>query len=179
MVNFGEFLKTWSLRSNSVTRQVSFKRTKIGGKCQNSKMQMRHFGWFSNTLPNISFRLICLNLGNCSSLIPRWFSLNFFASSGLCSKGFRINKDWVLLRLWFLRVKVDILGSCVMEFETCQLAMEFLLSLSTHWLIHRSKAKVNLHNWSWSHDSSSQYWGPGITSPKIDLKICNFASVAS
>ena len=34
MVHFGEFLKTWSLRSNSVTRQVSF-RTKIGGKCQN------------------------------------------------------------------------------------------------------------------------------------------------
>ena len=37
MVLFGEFLKTWSLRSNSVTRQVSFNRTKIGGKCQNSK----------------------------------------------------------------------------------------------------------------------------------------------
>ena len=37
MVNFGEFLKTWSLRSNSVTRQVSFNRTKIGGKCQKFK----------------------------------------------------------------------------------------------------------------------------------------------
>ena len=36
MVHFGEFWKTWSLRSNSVTRHVSFKRTKIGGKCQNS-----------------------------------------------------------------------------------------------------------------------------------------------
>ena len=36
MVHFGEFLKTWSLLSNSVTRQVIFKRTKIGGKCQNS-----------------------------------------------------------------------------------------------------------------------------------------------
>ena len=35
MIHFGEFLKTWSLRSNSVTRQVSFNRTKIGGKCQN------------------------------------------------------------------------------------------------------------------------------------------------
>ena len=30
------FLKTWSLRSNSVTRQVSFHRT-------NAKIQMRHF----------------------------------------------------------------------------------------------------------------------------------------
>ena len=36
VVHFVEFLKTWSLRSNSVTRQVSFNRTKIGGKCQNS-----------------------------------------------------------------------------------------------------------------------------------------------
>ena len=36
IINFGEFLKTWSLRSNSITRQVSFNRTKIGGKCQNS-----------------------------------------------------------------------------------------------------------------------------------------------
>ena len=50
IVHFGEFLKTWSLRSNSVTRQVSFNRTKIGGKCQNAKIQMRHFGWFSNNV---------------------------------------------------------------------------------------------------------------------------------
>ena len=41
---FGEFLKTWSLRSNSVTRQVNFNRKKIGGNCQNWKFQMRHFG---------------------------------------------------------------------------------------------------------------------------------------
>ena len=32
---FGEFLKNLRLPSNSVTRQVSFNRTKIGGKCQN------------------------------------------------------------------------------------------------------------------------------------------------
>ena len=50
MVHFGEFLKTWSLRSNSVTRQVSFNKTKVGGKCQNWKTQMWHFGWFSNTV---------------------------------------------------------------------------------------------------------------------------------
>ena len=50
MVHFCEFLKTWSCRSNSVTRQVSFNRTKIGGNCQNSKIQMRHFGRFSNTV---------------------------------------------------------------------------------------------------------------------------------
>ena len=50
MVHFGEFLKTWSLRSNSVTRQVSFNWSKIGGKCQNWKNQMGHFEYFSNTV---------------------------------------------------------------------------------------------------------------------------------
>ena len=35
MFNVGEFLKTWSLRSNSVTRQVNFNWTNIGGKWQN------------------------------------------------------------------------------------------------------------------------------------------------
>ena len=52
MVHFGEFLKTWSLLSNRVTRQVSFNRTKIGEKCQYSKIQMRHFEQFSNTVPS-------------------------------------------------------------------------------------------------------------------------------
>ena len=43
MVHFGEFLKTWRLRSNSVTRQVSFNRTKIVGKCQNKWIFMTKF----------------------------------------------------------------------------------------------------------------------------------------
>ena len=54
MVNFGEFLKTLSLRSNSVTRQVNFNRTKIGGKCQNSKIQMRYFEQFSINLRSMN-----------------------------------------------------------------------------------------------------------------------------
>ena len=37
MVIFGEFLKTWSLQSNSVTRQVTLNKTQIGGKCENCK----------------------------------------------------------------------------------------------------------------------------------------------
>ena len=60
-VHFGEFLKAWSLRSNSVTRQVTFNRTKIGGKCQNSIIQMRHFGWFSNIVYFIKNRVGFLN----------------------------------------------------------------------------------------------------------------------
>ena len=50
MVHLGEFLKIWSLQSNSVTRQVKFNRTKIGGKCQNWKIQMRHFEQISNNV---------------------------------------------------------------------------------------------------------------------------------
>ena len=48
MVHFGEFLKTWSLRSNRVTRQVNSNKTKIGEKRQIWRTRMRHFGWFSN-----------------------------------------------------------------------------------------------------------------------------------
>ena len=44
---FGEFFKTWNLRSNSVTRQVSFIKTKW---VKNAKIQMWHFEWFSNTV---------------------------------------------------------------------------------------------------------------------------------
>ena len=59
MGHFGEFLKTWSLLSNSATRQVSFDRTENGGKCQNWKIWVifKHcriirgeFWWFSNTV---------------------------------------------------------------------------------------------------------------------------------
>ena len=61
MVHFGEFLYTGSLRSNRVTREVSCNRSKNGGKCQNWKVQMLHFGWLSNIVyyPNrtVSVRL--------------------------------------------------------------------------------------------------------------------------
>ena len=50
MVQFDEFLTNWSYLSNSVARQATFNRTKIDRKCQNWKIQMRHFGWFSNTV---------------------------------------------------------------------------------------------------------------------------------
>ena len=51
MVNLGEF-QNLSLRSNSATRQVTFNRTKIGGKCQKCKIQMRYF--FSNSVEDVS-----------------------------------------------------------------------------------------------------------------------------
>ena len=45
---FGDFLKDWSLWTNSVTRLVNFRRTKIDVKCQSSQIEMRHFRCFSN-----------------------------------------------------------------------------------------------------------------------------------
>ena len=54
----GHFIKN-GLRSNSVTRQVNINRTKIGGKCQNSKIEMRHFEYFSN---NVEAPKNCLGL---------------------------------------------------------------------------------------------------------------------
>ena len=48
MVQFDEFLTNWSYHSNSVARKATFNRTKIDRKCQNWKIQMRHFGWFSS-----------------------------------------------------------------------------------------------------------------------------------
>ena len=38
-----QFLKNYSLRANSVTSQITFKRTKNGGKCPNWKVQMQYF----------------------------------------------------------------------------------------------------------------------------------------
>ena len=62
MVHFGEILKTWSLRSNSVTRQVSFNRPKISGKCQNSNETL---GNFQTTLPTslFSFQEVMVRCG--------------------------------------------------------------------------------------------------------------------
>ena len=72
MVHFGEFSKTWSLRSNSVTRHVSFNRTKIG-KCQNWKIQMRHFGWFSNT-----YRSYTNDLKDSPSVMKHYYKSNCY-----------------------------------------------------------------------------------------------------
>ena len=48
MVNLANFLYNYSLRSNSVTKQVNFNRTKIGSKCQ--KIQMRLLMFFCKLL---------------------------------------------------------------------------------------------------------------------------------
>ena len=53
MVNFDWFLETCSLQANRVTRLVTFNRTKIGGKCQNWKTQMRHIGLFQTQWTNL------------------------------------------------------------------------------------------------------------------------------
>ena len=54
MVNAGYFLTNWSLQSNSVTRQVTSKKTQIDEKFQNSKNQMRHFEEFTCNVSSAS-----------------------------------------------------------------------------------------------------------------------------
>ena len=67
MVHFGEVLKTWSLRSNSVTRQVSFNRTKIG---ENAKIQ----------------KLKCDILSNFQTMCKRSLAIFFFCQTLLPKK---------------------------------------------------------------------------------------------
>ena len=55
---FGKFMKTWRLQSNSITKQANFSLTNNGGKCQNWKTQMRHFGWFWNNVSGWMFILL-------------------------------------------------------------------------------------------------------------------------
>ena len=55
---FSEFSKAYSWRSNSVTRRRSIL-IKIGGKCQNWNIQMRHFGWVSNNVYTFISFLFC------------------------------------------------------------------------------------------------------------------------
>ena len=46
MVSFGDFFKTWSLQSNSVTRQVNFDRTKISENAIVKKLKCDIFDHF-------------------------------------------------------------------------------------------------------------------------------------
>ena len=87
MVYFvGEFLKTWSFRSNSVTRQVSFNRTKNGGKCQNSKCDIfSNFQilWRDRIMHSYFVFLLCLHFvwslySLVFRLIRHLWSLHFF-----------------------------------------------------------------------------------------------------
>ena len=85
MVHFGDFLKTWRLRSNSVTRQVNFNRTKIGGKCQNS---------------NVTFWAIF-------PLTLNWWLISGKSmsnkGSGLCSRArVRTPSITIVIRWWFI-----------------------------------------------------------------------------
>ena len=78
MVHFGKFLKTWSLRSNSFTRQVSFNMTKIGGKCQNSNVTL----WVIFKCKNLVYLPHQKVINECLVLQPEIF--HFFFSFHNC-----------------------------------------------------------------------------------------------
>ena len=48
MLNLASFWKPEACGQTELPDRSVFNRSKIGGKCQNWKIQMRHFGWFSN-----------------------------------------------------------------------------------------------------------------------------------
>ena len=75
MLHFGEFLKAWSLRSNSVTRQVNFNWTKISGKYNNLKNQIRHFEYFSNSVHKLGAWWITVIFANFLNQYLRRFFL--------------------------------------------------------------------------------------------------------
>ena len=91
IVNFGESLNTWSLRSNSVTRQVTFKRTKTGGKCQNLKTSNETFSMIfkhSTTLgQTLNFRAKISNLNYYTkSISASVWGLSFISQAAkLCT----------------------------------------------------------------------------------------------
>ena len=91
------FLKTWNLRSNSVTKQVTFNRTKIAGKCQNSKNQKRHFESFSNTV----HQFVSLSLFDILQTL-----LNFEKDSNGIWSGAKTCQLFCLAKNWIVDIEV-------------------------------------------------------------------------
>ena len=143
MVHFGEFLKTWSLRSNSVTRQVTFNRTKIGGKCQNSKIQMWHFEWFSNTVQWV----YCSLHPQRFKLPGRKLKVEFFSHTTLCVCLYLIRRTPVV-------INSKSLSSCsnkIWSWFTCYFPptdfYRYAFSMNNQWWRCSSNSKVYNSIW--------------------------------
>ena len=128
MLHFDEFLKSWSLRSNSVTRQVNFNRTKINGKCQNSNATFwvifkqcalgTIFGWFLSGKTNLHYWWyvtggllvswsVCVSKGSLALL-----SFLFIGVCAICSKVSEMasaGRKWAFAFLQFCSVSVPFL----------------------------------------------------------------------
>ena len=91
---FGEFLRTWSLRSNSVTRQVTFNRPKMVENAKINKLKCDIFSDFQN---NVSDKIsVKVSLFYCGW---RFFS-TYKEAPG--SKGLNLTKCyWTLRFCWW------------------------------------------------------------------------------
>ena len=93
MVKFGEFLKIWNLRSNSVTRQVNYAKIKnsnatlgvIFKRCDNVWL-LWYFGDQNNFFYNISITVKYINLFHLFHNIWKKNWKIFFASFGVTNK---------------------------------------------------------------------------------------------
>ena len=83
MVNFGKFLKSWSLRSYSVTRQVIFIRTKIG---ENAKIRNENEKfWMNKSLSKmVNFGKFLKTWSLRSNSVTRQVTFNRPQISGKC-----------------------------------------------------------------------------------------------
>ena len=124
MVNFGDFWKTRSLRSNSVTRQINFNQTKISRKCHNSKIEMRLFWWFSNTVRWGENFVKNSQKWNCEMIFVK-NSQNETAkrfSSKIRKKGIAKRLPWKIVA-WPLFCPSILTLSCILQFRDffCQI----------------------------------------------------------
>ena len=99
------------LRSNSVTRHVNFKRTKIGKKCQNrKKTKMQHFKSFSKIVYRVFWVL------KCHKLLGHPVPLQPFQSKGekafLTSFWQKKKATTVLSPTWEIRLKKMMKMAC-------------------------------------------------------------------
>ena len=108
MVNFGEFLKTWSLLPKSVTRQVTFKRTKMVANAKNQNGQNSQnwrFLAFLWTFGHSKCKRISLR-SQCWMRLFLWFSNTvhnqYIFKVQRCRKGHLIFCFWQTLQNFFL-----------------------------------------------------------------------------
>ena len=165
MVHFGEFLKTWRLRSNSVTRQVSFNRSKIGGKCQNWKIQMRHFGRLLATVLKQALMNICF-MKQKKKTRKKWFLTKdgpknlqiemHCVLSFLCLKKRRISmgpKLGLISVSAFPKTSTAFTNETLKsnhKFFSCNFEMVFEAFLVFEWFVHLFRVCICIMN-IWSH----------------------------
>ena len=97
MVYYGELSKTWSMQSNSVTRQVTFNWTKNGGKCKNWKFKCDFLGDFQTLWNSLLFKYSKILDFHREFFFLDYFAVKFWAKLWLSKKVQRFHPHPLLL----------------------------------------------------------------------------------